>query len=333
MKVFLAGYYAAGRGMASANSIHRRVTATVTYPHVLESYYFVSSAILAAIRRHRQKIFLDSGAYSAFTQGAKIDLNRYAQFIRRNIDLVETAASLDVIGEGHEAESYANLKKLEALLPGVPVLPVHHVRDHDDWLKRYLGEGYRHLAIGGMVGKSTPVLRLWLDHIWSKYLTNEDGTPKVRLHGFGLTNHELMLKYPWYSVDSTSWLIVSHLGGVMLDLGSRLDGTITNYKIDFSNRSSKRYDMKSWHFTCLKNDERETVLAQLAELEATRIRDLELEAAFKAKLGTELHSIIPMHWRSPTAREIWSIFPTSNARGIAARGVSSNKQTDAFNGR
>ena len=58
------------------------------------------------------------------------------------------------------------------------VLPVHHVRDHDYWLRRYLDEGYQHICLGGMVGESTPTLRKWLDHVWDKYLTNSDDTPR-----------------------------------------------------------------------------------------------------------------------------------------------------------
>jgi hypothetical protein len=287
MKVFLAGYFAAGRGMASANSIHRRITSKFTFPNVLESYYFESGAILAAIRAHRQRVFVDSGAFSAFTQGAKIDLYRYAKFVQRNVDLIETVAALDIIGEGCEAESYANLKKLEALLPGTSIVPTHHVRDHDQWLQRYLAEGYQHIALGGMVPESVPTLRLWLDRVWGRYLTNEDGTPKLKVHGFGLTNNELMFKYPWASVDSTSWLILSHYGSVILDF-ARLDGSIAAFKIDFSSRSPKRYDANSWHFTVLTPDQQKMVLARLSELEVTRVRDPELEAAFKAELGTEL---------------------------------------------
>ena len=52
------------------------------------------------------------------------------------------------------------------------MLPVHHVRDKDYWLQRYLDEGYQHICLGGMVGESTATLRRWLDHVWHRYLTD-----------------------------------------------------------------------------------------------------------------------------------------------------------------
>jgi hypothetical protein len=57
-----------------------------------------------------------------------------------------------------------------------------------------------------MVGEWPPWLKGKLDTIWLNRLTDPDGTPKVKVHGFGLTNIQLLFRYPWYSVDSTSWL-------------------------------------------------------------------------------------------------------------------------------
>jgi hypothetical protein len=67
-----------------------------------------------------------------------------------------------------------------------------------------------------MVPISSPQLRIWLDRIWGKYLTHPDGTPKVRVHGFGLTSVPLMARYPWYSVDSSSWVQLGGMGNIFL---------------------------------------------------------------------------------------------------------------------
>jgi hypothetical protein len=285
LKIFAADVYHGGRCSPWAQSIHLRVTGRYRHPHVLESFHYINVAgKLKAIRHNRQKIFLDSGAFSAFTQGARISLSQYASFIQRNSDIIEIASSLDVIGEGHEQDSYNNLKELERLLGPGKVLPVHHVRDDDKWLQRYLAEGYDFIALGGMVRESTPALRLWLDHVWHHYLTNPDGTAKVKVHGFGLTTRELMFRYPWESVDSTSWVSTSNFGGVLIAFPQD-DGSIKDFKIDFSDKSSARYNLKGWHFSALKPDEQDAVLAGLAELEAKRDRHPDIEAAFEKELG------------------------------------------------
>jgi len=75
---------------------------------------------------------------------------------------------------------------------------------------------YEHITIGGMVPISTPQLTIWLDRIWGTHLTNEDGTPKLKVHGFGLTSVFLMARYPWYSVDSSSWVQLGGMGNIFL---------------------------------------------------------------------------------------------------------------------
>ena len=38
----------------------------------------------------------------------------------------------------------------------------------------------------------------------------------MRVHGFGLTTFPLVERYPWFSVDSSSWAAISRNGGVLL---------------------------------------------------------------------------------------------------------------------
>ena len=113
----------------------------------------------------------------------------------------------------------------------------------------------------------------------------KDGKPKVKVHGFGMTTRELLFRYPWASVDSTSWYS-SRYGGCFLDVPDD-DGTVRDYKIDFSSRSGKR----SWHYDRLPPPHRKAISDRLEELEATRIRDPEFEAGLeKSRLPAGLES-------------------------------------------
>jgi hypothetical protein len=290
MRVYMASFYQTIRAQTmSASTIQRITYRNFVYPWMLESFHYMDKIMARDIREHNRNVFLDSGAFSAFTVNAKIDLDDYAHFLRDCGDLYHVASNVDVIGTDCEEKTYANQKYLESKIGTGIVCPVHHVRDHDDWLKRYMDEGYEYLFLGGMVPETTPVLRQWLDHVWMKYLTNPDGTPKLKVHGFGLTTEELMYRYPWFSVDSTSWLIAAGFGFVFMDFPQE-KGEPRHFKVNFSEHSSSRYDLSGWHFTTLKADEQEMVRARLEQLEIERrwVADPGLRRDFKDEHGTEL---------------------------------------------
>jgi hypothetical protein len=270
-------------GADTSQSVHMQIIRQARhYPYMLESYHYMKPQIVAAIRDNKSSVFLDSGAFSMFTQGVEVNLESYARFIENHQDIIHVASNLDAIGRGYEQLSYDRQKQLERM--GAKIKPVHHVRDADEWLQRYLDEGYDYIFLGGMVPETTPVLMHWLDHVWHHYLTNADGTPKVKVHGFGLTTLTLMFRYPWYSVDSTSWVMTAQFGSIYLDL-PQPDGTVKDYKVDFSTQSNKRYDINSWHFNSLTGAERRAVLNRLEELEAARPKDAEEDARLKELTG------------------------------------------------
>jgi len=190
--------------------------ASERYPYLLESYHYVGrNQYDEIIRYNNDKLFMDSGAFSMFTLGIDVDLDAYASYLISAQDYITVASNVDAIGAGREADSYANQKALEAMRLPVRVCPVHHARDDDRWLVKYLDEGYDYIFLGGMVPESTPYLLDWLDHIFDRYLALPDGTARVKVHGFGLTTFELMERYPWFSVDSTSWVQIGMFGSIL----------------------------------------------------------------------------------------------------------------------
>lgn len=266
MKVYMAGFYSA-HGAGTPNAM---ISGISDPKFVLESYHYMDNRKAEAIRKLKKTIFLDSGAFSMFTQGVEVDLKAYAKYIEENADIIHVASNLDVIGRGNEQGSWDNQKELEGY--GAVICPVHHARDADYWLEKYLAEGYDYIFLGGMVPETTQYLREWLDHVWGKFLTNPDGSAKVKVHGFGLTVLSLMLRYPWYSVDSTSWVMTSRYGSVYLDFpdGKRI-------KVDFSDQSTKQREVNSWHYKVMRPDEQKIIRDRLAQLELTRAKNPEVE--------------------------------------------------------
>jgi hypothetical protein len=281
MKIYTAGFY---QRTTSATG-HSRAAAMANPPHILESFHYIGSNPKWAkmIRADKRTVFLDSGAFSMFTQGIKVDLNRYARFVLGNRDIFHAVSNLDVIGKGNELESYKRQKQLETLLGKDIVYPVHHARDQDKWLERYLAEGYDYIFLGGMVPETTNYLYIWLDRMFDKYLTNDDGTAKVKVHGFGLTTQELMFRYPWYSVDSTRWVMASMFGTILLDM-PQPDGTITDYIVDMSTRSPRKENLDSWHYSTMTPEFQKQINARLEELEAVRCKSAD-EPMLEEQMG------------------------------------------------
>lgn len=221
MKLYLAGLYTSNFTLQSQQFLRcddseKKARAGVKY--FLESYHYINRpAFVERIRTDRVKVFLDSGAFSAFTKGVEVDLPAYCDYIKENMDIIEVidgalcASVLDGIGDPYK--TYVNQKAMEKL--GVKPLPCFHYGEPEEYLDYYV-QNYSYITLGGMVPISTPQLRLWLDRIWERHLTDKNGKPLLKVHGFGLTVVDLMKRYPWYSVDSSSWVQIAANGNIMI---------------------------------------------------------------------------------------------------------------------
>jgi hypothetical protein len=161
-------------------------------------------------------LFLDSGAFSADSQGYEIDIQEYIDFVKRHRDYLTCYANLDVIGDPTKGidgaeETWKNQQAMEAA--GLSPMPVFHVGEDESYLRYYV-ENYDYVGLGGMVPFTSQVLRAWLDRVFRDLICDAQGWPQVKIHGFGMTSLSLMLRYPWYSVDSTSWIMASRNGTI-----------------------------------------------------------------------------------------------------------------------
>ena len=186
-------------------------------PHILESYHYVhKDSFVNAMRNDNAKIFVDSGAFSAFTLGATIDITKYVDYIKQNDDIIRKedgvlmASVLDGIGD--PLQTWRNQNHMEAL--GVKPLPCFHAGEDERYLEHYV-QNYEYITLGGMVGTSTKQLCIWLDRIWDRYLTDGAGKPRVKVHGFGITAIPVMERYPWWSCDSSSWIQSAAFGSII----------------------------------------------------------------------------------------------------------------------
>lgn len=197
------------------NEVEKEVVNTL--PHLLESYHYIyKDTFVNAIRERGDMIFLDSGAFSAFTLGATLDIVAYCDYVKQNEDILRKddgvlmVSVLDGIGEAQL--TYDNQLKMESL--GVRPLPCFHAGEDERYLEHYV-KNYDYITLGGMVGSHTSQLIIWLDRMWDKYLTDASGNPRIKVHGFGITSVPIMERYPWASCDSSSWVQSAAYGTVI----------------------------------------------------------------------------------------------------------------------
>ena len=185
-------------------------------PNILESYHYVEKQqYVDAMRANGAKVFLDSGAFSAKSLGVDIDINAYCDYIKRNSDIIRVedgvlmASVLDGIGD--PLKTWQNQLYMES--QGATPLPCFHFGEDERYLEWYV-ERYPYITIGGMVRTKAEDVMQWLDRIWNRYLVDGAGRPKVKAHAFGVTTISLMERYPWHSVDSSSWIQATAFGSI-----------------------------------------------------------------------------------------------------------------------
>ena len=186
-------------------------------------------------------IFLDSGAFSAFTKGVEIDIHEYIRFLKEWRSRITCYANLDVIGDAEGTLENQRIMESEGLSP----IPCFHQGEDYSFLKDYVA-GYEYIALGGLAGNRfsrTEVLR-HLDECFDVICCSASGLPQVKVHGFGLTSLPAMVRYPWYSVDSTSWVITSRMGSIYVPIRAQNKWCYdeNSWKVAVSARSPAKKD-------------------------------------------------------------------------------------------
>lgn len=180
-----------------------------------------------------KKLFLlDSGAFTFMNSGEKNTKN-YEEFLEKyitfiNNNSIENFFNLDldnIIGVEKTRKLTQTLEKRT----GKQCIPVFHKKMGLDIYNQLIDE-YKYIAIGTIYEyKSNPdILKNLLHLAFNK---------KCKVHGLGFTQTKFLETFPFYSVDSTSWLAggkfakLYKFNGKTLLKYSKPEGTkLINYK-------------------------------------------------------------------------------------------------------
>lgn len=170
------------------------------------------------------KLFMDSGVFGAWSRGITLDIKQYIKFIKRYEHLLFCYATMDQIPgrpqvartkkevDESAAVGYRNHQILKDA--GLKPIPIFHQGESFKYLEQYLKDGEPYIGIAtakDMPGDLSDYQHEWLDQMFS-ILTDKNGVPYVKTHGFGITKINFMLRYPWYTCDSTTWSLAAGFG-------------------------------------------------------------------------------------------------------------------------
>ncbi len=228
-------------------------------------------------------LMIDSGAFNSWSRGITLDIKKYIAFIKRNEHLIYSYVCMDTIpgfkGQARTLAqvqqsaklSYENLQHMKGA--GLRPIPVFHQSEAFEWLERMLDDGEDYIGFSRNMNKKSQWQQAgaWLDECFRRIKKHRNGA-KVRTHGFGITHQKLLARYPWFSADSTAWVIQSSYGHVFIP-------TFRNGGMDFSLPQ------------CLKVSIRESCssyqpFGMLSQIERDHV------AEYFKSIGTDLLSII-----------------------------------------
>ena len=195
-------------------------------------------------------LFMDSGAHTLINQAVKsgkkkrhgIDyslyetklfwdyVDEYAEFIKKHSKIIDLYPNVDVIRNPEKSwEVQQYLEKEHGLKP----IPVVHYNTAISWVEHYLERDYKFLALGGPIKRQGSIYHKWADNAWNAICSGPGYLPLVKVHGFSVTTHKHICRYPWWSVDSVTWKKMAYYGQILVPQkrGGQFDFSIPNLVI------------------------------------------------------------------------------------------------------
>ena len=185
-------------------------------------------------KSNKSKLFIDSGAYSAYTKGTTISVDRYINYLNSITTQCTIFAQLDTIpgqmGKPKTKEERLNAPRLswenylymrDRLKEPKKLIPIFHQGEDYNWLWNMLdwtdenGEHIPYIGISPAV--DVPGLEEFL--IQSFDIISRSSNPDVKTHAFGMTQLKMLELYPYTSADSTSWKLSAAMGSIYTPWG------------------------------------------------------------------------------------------------------------------
>jgi hypothetical protein len=165
-----------------------------------------------------ENIIIDSGAFSVWANNQRMDIDDYIKFCKyikdnrkENLYFINLDVIPGVYGKKPTQKEieYSAEKGWENMLymekNDLKVMHIFHQHEDFKWLDKLI-EHQDYIGISPANDVPKIIRMKWLDKVFYKIKDT------IKTHGFGATAKEIIYRYPWYSVDSTSWKAIVRYG-------------------------------------------------------------------------------------------------------------------------
>lgn len=181
------------------------------------------------------KLFIDSGAFTAWTKGVQLDADELINFLNTYSEHLELFACIDNIPGTFDRSPTLEERKNSPILTWEnylymrerindkdKLLPTFHLGEDLKVLQNMLdatfdGKHIPYIALGGTVGTPIPQKKKWYNTVFR--VIKQSNNPNVKTHAFGMTSTDILEMYPFTSADSTSWKMTGVYGYILTEFG------------------------------------------------------------------------------------------------------------------
>ncbi len=196
-------------------------------------------------------------SYFDLTKGSEFRhyCDRYASFIKRFGDRV-LCANVDAIGN---PDLTWQIQKFFEEEHGVTPIPIVHYGTPMSYVDRYLETApkYDILGVGGLgQGVTRHEYFSWADKFFTHICPESNKRlPLIKAHGFAMTSWELICRYPWWSVDSATWVKLSAYGWLYIPRWreNRWRYDMPPMMVNFSFRSPRKMERQKHYDNVTEN--------------------------------------------------------------------------------
>lgn len=228
--------YFAGKGSKNSSDLKRELGCDQLYSQLNERSHIMQD--IEYLKEHPNAfcLFVDSGAYTAYTQGKEVDVDDYIKLINEIGDYVTIFAQVDkipqVIGREPTEEELADAPRQswENYLYMVEkvdkkyrdkIMPVFHFEEDTKWLHKMLdytfedGHHIKYIGLAVSTVDTAAIRYAWLQMCFD--IIEKSPNPDVMTHAFGCTQLDVLQKFPLTSADSTTWVQAAAYGNIIID--------------------------------------------------------------------------------------------------------------------
>lgn len=220
--------------------------------NVLTSFAFNtnSSRLVELFENYQPKnLIIDSGAFSVWANNQTIDIYKYLFFCRNlkrefpsstqlyfvNLDVLPGKfGTMPTEEEAKESarQGFENMLLLEK--EGLKVIPVFHQHEDFEWLEK-LKNHTDYIGVSPANDQSMYSKKNFLNKVFKDLIKT-----KTKAHGFAVTSHTQLYEFPFFSVDSSSWVSPARFGRIPVFKDNLTMGTF-EYK-------DKEQVLKNWDY-------------------------------------------------------------------------------------